>query len=49
MKQSKACKTNFKQLQYEDRLSSKPTPRSKGDKNRVKHKRGRHVKKQNLA
>ncbi len=38
---------NLKQTQNEAKLSPKPTPKSKRDKTRVYHKRGRHLQKQN--
>jgi hypothetical protein len=47
MKQLKACEMNVKKPQNEVRLSLKPTPRSKGDRTKVKHKKGEHLQKQN--
>jgi len=44
----KACKMNFKQPQNEARLSSKATPKSKGDRTRVEHMREEHLQRQNI-
>jgi hypothetical protein len=44
----RACKMNFKQPQNETILSSKPTPRSKGDRTKVEHMRGEHMQTQNI-
>jgi hypothetical protein len=43
MKQTKACKTRFKQPQNGVRLSLKPTSKSKKNKTREKHKKGEHL------
>jgi hypothetical protein len=48
MKQMKAYEMRFKQPQNGARLSPKPTPRSKRNAIKEKHKRGRHLKKENL-
>jgi hypothetical protein len=42
-----ACNKNLKQTQNEARFNPKPTPRSKRDKTKVYHKKGRHLQKQN--
>ncbi len=47
MKQTKAHETSFKQPENEIRLSPKLILRSKKDKTKVWHKRGRHLQKQN--
>ncbi len=47
MKQTKACKMNFKQPQNEIKLNSKPTPRNKKNKAREKHRRQRHMHRKN--
>jgi hypothetical protein len=42
---NKGTQTKFKQPQNGVRLSLKPTPRSKGDKTKEKHRKGKtHVK-----
>jgi hypothetical protein len=43
IKQTKACKMRFKQPQNGVRLSSKPTPKSKKNRTRDKHRRGGHL------
>jgi hypothetical protein len=46
----RACKMKFKQPQDGARLGSKPTLKSKKNKTKKKHRRGRHLqKKKNLA
>jgi hypothetical protein len=50
MKQTRACETIFKQLQNGVKLSPKPTPRSKMNRTREKHRKGGHLqRKNNLA
>jgi hypothetical protein len=46
MKQSKTHKMSLKQPQNKAKLNPKSTPRSKGDKTRVKHKNKGHLPKQ---
>jgi hypothetical protein len=41
--QTKAHKGGFKQSQNGTRLSLKPTPRSKRNRTKEKHKKGRHL------
>ncbi len=43
MKKSKALETSLKQSQYETKLNPKLTPKSKGDRIRVEHKKGGHI------
>jgi hypothetical protein len=47
MKQTKACKTRFKQPQNGIKLSPKPTPRSKRNKTKEKHRRERRLQRKN--
>jgi hypothetical protein len=43
MKQTRACETIFKQPQNGVRLSPKPTPRSKMNRIKEKHRKGGHL------
>jgi len=47
MKQTKACKMNFKQPQQETRLNSKLTPRNKRNRAQDKHRRKGHLHQKN--
>jgi len=47
MKQTKACKMNFKQPQNEAKMSLKPTPRSKRNTTQKKQKKGGHLHRKN--
>ncbi len=46
MKQIKAHETSFKQPQNEATLSPKPTLRSKRDRTKVQHMKGKHLQRQ---
>jgi hypothetical protein len=43
----RACKTKFKQPQNGARLGPKPTPRSKRNRTKKKHGKGRHLQRKN--
>jgi hypothetical protein len=45
MKQMRTCKTRFKHHQNGNKLSLKPTPRSKRNRIKEKHMRGGHLQK----